>query len=174
MDKYAENIRALTTPYQNELKRIAEEVRAFGGEGKTHGCIVDIDFLNHIYLNPLDGKITPYYALDIRGRYSYSNVEKLLKEHAPQLFISYKKAVNAKLLTVLANQSDTALPKDKEAELSKPRKSKWSSGTDIYKASRVLKSYQYLLENNIIRNWDDSFIGFFNEGDENVLLKGKL
>ena len=24
--------------------------------GKVHGCIVDIDYFNHIYLNPQDGK----------------------------------------------------------------------------------------------------------------------
>ena len=50
-------MKAAFTPYRNALKTISKEIRAFGGNGNIHGCIIDIDFFNHIYVNPFDGKI---------------------------------------------------------------------------------------------------------------------
>jgi len=36
-----------------------------------HACIVDIDFYNYIYLDPVDGSINPYYATSIVNKYLY-------------------------------------------------------------------------------------------------------
>ena len=48
---------------------------AYKFSGKVHGCIVDIDFFNHIYLNPFDGTITPYSALSMDMKYAYKICE---------------------------------------------------------------------------------------------------
>lgn len=51
--------------YNDTLKKISNSIKSIGGDGRIHGCIVDIDFFNHIYLNPYDGKISYYYATSI-------------------------------------------------------------------------------------------------------------
>ena len=45
---YAQNIERLIGKYNNALKIISEKIKKIGGSGKIHGCIVDIDFFNHI------------------------------------------------------------------------------------------------------------------------------
>ena len=154
MDQYADIVRAATTPYQNMLNALSKEVKKIGGNGTVHGCIVDIDFFNHIYVNPLDGKFTPYYAPDITCRKSYSNVEVLLAAELPKLMTTYKNAKKQGLLPLLSGDNSLLL-KGKSKEIAK---STWSVGTDMYSASHVMKSIQYLLDNHVIRNWDDSYI----------------
>ena len=58
---------------------ISDEVSAIGGTGAVHGCIVDIDWFNHVYLNPFDGKVTPYFAMDMTGKLVFNNMESLLE-----------------------------------------------------------------------------------------------
>ena len=51
--------------YMDKLLNISKVIKSIGGDGSIHGCIVDIDYYNHIYINPVDGKITPYFAYDM-------------------------------------------------------------------------------------------------------------
>lgn len=62
LQEYSERVERLFAPYYSALTAISEEVKGIGGYGFIHGSIVDIDFFNHIYLDPLDGSLTPYYA----------------------------------------------------------------------------------------------------------------
>ena len=41
-------------------KHIADMVKRIGGVGTIHGSIIDIDFYNHINVNPIDLSITGY------------------------------------------------------------------------------------------------------------------
>ncbi len=50
---------------------------------------VDIDFYNHIYLNPIDGKVVPYYALSTYDKWVYKDVKSLLLERCPELIDRY-------------------------------------------------------------------------------------
>ena len=50
--------------------------------GRIHGCIIDIDFYNHVYVNPVNMKVTGYYALDIINKKVYGNIPELLKQIA--------------------------------------------------------------------------------------------
>lgn len=82
--------------YMSAIGTIAEEVRAFGGEGKAHGCIVDIDFINHVYLDPLTGRLKFYFATSINDRIEYEHLDALLRRHAPQLLVSYETLLREK------------------------------------------------------------------------------
>ena len=64
LPEYVRKVRSAFMPYQKALSMVSDEVMAIGGSGSIHGCIVDIDWFNHIYLNPFDGKVTPYFALN--------------------------------------------------------------------------------------------------------------
>ena len=125
-------------------------MQSFGGDGTVHGCIVDIDFYNHIYLNTYDGKITPYYApYSIIDKYVYNTIPALLSSNCKQLYSNYKKMIAA------GGSSDVIV---KELEKGIIKIPQYVSETDIYKPSRAMRKMQYLQELNVIRNWDDNLI----------------
>lgn len=90
IDIYSEEIKTMIKPYQTALQQISKEVKLIGGSGIIHGCIVDIDFFNHIYLNPFDGKITSYFAYDISSRQPFDSIQNHLSQKAPQLLLKYQ------------------------------------------------------------------------------------
>ena len=52
MDRVINKISDPMRDYSDVQRKISAEVVRFGGSGRIHGCIIDIDFNNHIYLNP--------------------------------------------------------------------------------------------------------------------------
>lgn len=156
MSLYAENIRQALSPYQRVIKAISEEVKLIGGWGSAHGCIVDINFFNHIYVNPFDGKITPYFALDINSRLAYNDLLDLLKAQKPELIEKFHLAhENGRipLLSKYAISTNKSLPQIKEAIIPK-----LVVGTEIYEPSKIMRSIQYIFEGNVIRIWQDDIL----------------
>ncbi len=146
--KYANKVNNLLTQFNEALNSISEDVISFGGSGRIHGCIVDIDFFNHLYLNPSDGSITPYYATDIVNKLVYPSVHALLKDQCPNLLTGY---ISQEKLTI--NRDDhPILFDDKEG------KPLVYTETDIYRNSRTILKFQYLTGNHIIRTWDPNLI----------------
>lgn len=67
-------------------KHIADTIKRIGGSGTIHGCIVDIDFNNHIYVNPTDSSVTGYWAENIVNKIVYPSVPALLEKNCPEIF----------------------------------------------------------------------------------------
>lgn len=86
MDSVVAFIKKPLDTYTSVQEKIASEIKKIGGSGYIHGNIIDIDYYNHVYVNPLDMKITGYWALDMNYRYVYSCVPALLKQECPNLF----------------------------------------------------------------------------------------
>lgn len=144
MLKYGNFIKDKMRNYNHALKKIADLVKKIGGDGRIHGGIVDIDFFNHIYLNPSDGSISIYYSPSRGEVYAYSNLETLLSTHSPQLYENYNK---------LLTNSNSVIPFENTNGVD-PNIFKLFD-TSQYKTSYLLKGLQYLTENNIIRKWSD-------------------
>ena len=145
MDQMIESLNEPLTKYMALQEKVSDDVRAFGGDGKIHGCIIDIDFFNHIYLNPYDSSLTPYWAENIINKRVYQNVPSLLKAELPQLFDKY--------MSLLSSGEDTALSVIKdEAIIAKATK---YHGTDIYRESRIIRKMQKL-NNNLLVIWEDA------------------
>ena len=78
--------------------------------GRVHGCIVDIDNFNHIYLNPYDGSVTPYWATSKYLKFAYSNVVSLIAAKRPEMLMAFNRMVDANagkevaLLTLAASK----------------------------------------------------------------------
>lgn len=53
--KILEPLREMQVQISNELKKV-------GFRGTIHGLIIDIDFYNHIMVNPIDGSVAFYYS----------------------------------------------------------------------------------------------------------------
>lgn len=153
IEKYSNTIKTIIKPYQNALQQISKEVKMIGGSGIIHGCIVDIDFFNHIYLNPFDGKITSYFAYDISSRQTFDSIQDHLKQKTPQFLVKYQqgcKKHSISLLGVLDNN------KDRKAE--RAIIPGWIYGTEMYNPSRIMRAVQYVWEQNVIRIWNDEVL----------------
>ena len=168
LEKYVEKIQMAFKPYRNALDKIAAEVKRFGGSGYVHGSIVDIDFYNHIYLDPFDGYLMPYFAFDVTGRREFHSVQELL-ESSPvpalgsdgkPLLLAYTKLLNTGGVSILA-------PTVKEDALAVVPMEVLDE-KNIYAPSRVMKSIQYLLDKGVVRVWNDAVLSM---PDRNALTE---
>lgn len=127
-------------------KKIANTVKKIGGSGEIHGAIIDIDYWNHIYVNPIDGSITSYYATDMIYKEIYHSVSKLLELKCPALYANYIKMLKGESQTNIAlfNNDNVALDMPPQVYLN----------TDIYKASREIKKMQRL-DSKILSTWHE-------------------
>ena len=143
LSEYAECVRRFTAGHRRLMNQVSTKVTKLGGWGTTHGCIVDIDFYNHIYVNPMDGKLTPYNAPeDIVNKYVYPSVRCLIQEQCPKLLQKYEENVVKDLALVQLFPEAEGEPV-------------LYTSTDIYTASRIYRSMQYLVDKGIVRRWDE-------------------
>ena len=155
LPKYVENVQRCFAPYQNALRSISNEVKELGGSGAIHGCIVDIDFFNHIYLNPYDGKVTPYFAEDMENKIAFENTRRLL-EGSPYLpkgesmLKRYSKLSNHRSLPILneLDGDDGGMATVPELVLDRA----------MYEPSRIMRSMQYIFDQNVVRIWKDEVL----------------
>lgn len=75
--------------YTDALLEVSKVIKAIGGVGTIHGCIVNIDYYNHIYINPIDRKLTPYFAYDMEQKHVYKDLYTLLEDKKPILLSGY-------------------------------------------------------------------------------------
>ena len=143
MHLFAETIREGTKVYSIYLKQLSKDVQSFGGKGSIHGCIIDIDYFNHIYVNPYSGEVTPYFSLDFGQQTVYPSIENLLVEHCKELYEKFLK-VKCNGVTMKSEPNEIA-----------PTKA-FIISTDQYKASTLYRKFQYLTEKGVIRVWDDT------------------
>lgn len=144
MDSVIEIIEKPLKAYTNIQELISTEIKNIGGSGYIHGCIIDIDGFNHVYVNPIDMKITGYWASDIINKKIYPTVPALLKKECPALYAKYTKLLkesdkNLPTLEKYGNNDSAVLPQS-------------YLDTDIYKASREIKKMQKL-SSNILTAW---------------------
>lgn len=147
MAYYSDAIRELFSDYNQALKSISDSIKKIGGIGTIHGCIVDIDFFNHIYVNPEDGTVTPYFALSIVDKYIYPNVKALLLAQRKDLYDNY--------MNLLYGESEGVKLLKGEIKGGSIEISRFIPDTYMYRPSRIMKSLQYLTEVNVIRIWND-------------------
>lgn len=122
--------------------QIANTVKKIGGRGTIHGAIIDIDYLNHIYVNPIDGTITGYWASDIINKKIYPSIPNLLEANCPALYKNYTKMIAGD------SKSELAIPESATPGIP----TQIYLDTDIYKASREIKKMQKL-NSNILSTW---------------------
>ena len=156
MIKYQEQIVKGIKSYLDFEKEISNSIKAIGGSGRIHGAIVDIDYWNHVYVNPFDKTVTPYFANDIIDKYVYSNILSLLKFKVPDLYANYLKMIEEK-------GDENSLIIFKGNELSDNVYHEES--TEMYKSSRLIKSMQFISSHRIIRNWNDEILRY-DEGEK--------
>lgn len=160
LELYAKAVESFVQGFNDRLMLLSKHIQSFGGTGCIHGCIVDIDFMDHVYLNPYDGKITPYYATSMVNKYIYQNIPSLLNHKRPSLMDNFTK--------LIASEKGKSLVPYNTTDFLISKKRKKITSTDIYKASKIIKSMQYITRNKVIRSWNDNLIN--NKLDKNNLM----
>lgn len=143
MDKVIAKINGPLEKYTAVQNKVAEKILKIGGEGTIHGCIVDIDWYSHVYVNPFDLTITGYWAWDMVHKVVYSDIPTLLHDRCPLLYGEYMKQIE--------NGEENLIFVGKSEKLGLTQE--WL-GTSMYKASREIKKMQKL-ESNILGVWYD-------------------
>lgn len=144
MDAMISTIKTPLDKFTAYQKHIAGALKKIGGCGTIHGCIVDIDFYNHIYVNPNDLSITGYWAENIVNKVAYSSIPALLEENCPEIFDKYVKFLEGN------SENPFALKQQKDRRVLCGR----YLDTDIYQASREIKKMQKL-SSNILTFWSE-------------------
>ena len=138
-------------------------------DGRVHGCIVDLDFYNHLFLNPFDGTITPYYALSMEDKFIYKSVDSLIAAKRPEMLEEYRKATESILLK---NNCYNARPNrlieknvlteqlfDYRLEAVAPDKEAYfCTDTDMYYLSDFFKRIQPVYDNHVVTVWHDELL----------------
>lgn len=146
MEEQIAKIKKPLDEYTEYQKKIAAEIHKIGGDGKIHGCIIDISYYDHVYVHPKTGSIVGYFASDIVNKLIYPSVEALLKDQQPRLYSNYKKLLGEQQsnLPILSSNNTVAVAPREYLE------------TDIYKVSREIKKMQRL-ESNILTTWYEDY-----------------
>lgn len=147
MDKMIAIIRKPYDKYSALQKKVSDEIKKIGGSGKIHGCIVDIGFFEHLYINPIDKKITAYTATDIINKKVYNSVAGLLKKERPMLYENFRKIRSE------SNDNNSLIIAEKNKMLDSDLDFTEYLSTDIYKVSRDIKKMQKL-DSNILSYWN--------------------
>lgn len=143
---------------------------AYRFSGNVHGCIVDIDYFNHIYLNPYDGSIAPYYAPSMYMKYVYKNVPSLIAEHRPEMLPAFNRAIEAstdKETTALVladsakNRAMSILSEQEIDTYNMP-----VTDTSMYEVSNRLKLLQAIYDHKLVVVWHDNILPHYElEGE---------
>lgn len=153
LGRYVELVRRAFEPYRRALEGVSNEVRAFGGSGMVHGSIVDVDFFRHIYVNPLDGTVTPYLALNIVEKVAFPSTSAMLAGSPYEArFLAAADGGNVPLLAAA----------DAGGELA--RVPEMVLDTDMYRSSNVMRAVQYVFEKGVVRIWNDDVLATGDEG----------
>ena len=141
LERYGRCLNNIMEKYMSVLYSVSDFIKSIGGTGKIHGCIVDINFYNHIFVNPIDGQVIPYYAIDTTQKFVYKNLEALLEDKCPRLLENLKKKGK-----IVPNFYNCILVDNDVMQVSDKR---------MYSMSRVIKNIQYLLWQNVVRSWNE-------------------
>lgn len=134
--------------------------------GRAHGCIVDLDFNNHLFLNPFDGTITPYYALSTEDKIIYKSVESLIANKRPEMLEEYRKKLNLlenkryiELTCMIAQNSLTAqIPRYRIEPVENGKESYICTDTYMYYLSDFFKRIQPIYDHHVVTVWHDEFL----------------
>lgn len=165
MDRYADSVKRFMKPYFDKQQEISDAVKKIGGNGTCHGCIIDIDYFNHIYLDPRTGEIIPYYAEDTNSWLVYNSVEHLLKKQGLEdmekglLQLKRERCITEKNI-FLPERGSKYLDNNEFVYYPKPN----------YSYSRDMCKFQEISENGIIKNWNKEILEIEKAGLNKVLL----
>lgn len=166
MPNYANSVKMFLSGYEAYQKELSKEIKSIGGSGRIHGCIVDITFLSHLYVNPFDGTITAYSAWSMTSKHVYRNVRSLLKYECPNFYPKYEELLETK------NGTNAIALREPDAPLSSD--TVFVSDTSMYRISRIISGLQYTTRHNVIRVWSDGLAESASEEGGRLIIASSI
>ena len=182
LPKFGQVLKHAFKSYQSYLTEISREIKQIGGSGRIHGSIVDIDFWNHIYLDPMTGNIKIYWAFNTHNRRLFSSINGLLENCINKfnlhdfltadysyLLENYKK-YTAKMPLLESGRMPNELMLPEEAgrlltqAFSKSDRDVYAYNDEsyydqtLYARSRAMIGVQKMLKHNIAVFWNDDIL----------------
>lgn len=142
-------------PYRTVQEQISKDIQSLGFEGCIHGCIIDIDFYNHIMLNPYDGTVSFYYSPIFGTLQKYNNLKELIVNMEGGEKILENKQ---KQLSELTSKNALVCQNKEELQCSIEQAVKIDIKSSIYSESRKLNQLQRLFNGKVLRVWDESIV----------------
>lgn len=139
IDKYITGL----TPLRRAQEEMSAYIKSFGGWGRIHGTIVDIDFTNHVMFNTADGSVRLYYSPVFGLLKTYPDIGSLIHDHCPELEDNFKRIGKSQMPLVLTKSQGGT----KELEWVDIKNSP-------YAISRRVNALQKLLDKRILRDWN--------------------
>lgn len=109
-----------------------------------------------MFVNPIDGKITPYFARDVKTRIVYKNLKTLLESQSCCKLI----ANNYLQLEKEAAHNFLDVQYSEQIDKLEGKSYTYDEGDYIYKISRIIKSLQYCIEKNVVRFWNEELLNY--------------
>lgn len=169
LPEYVTRVRDALLPYQKALSMVSDEVKLIGGTGTVHGCIVDIDFFKHVYLNPFDGKVTPYFAFNITDKVVFDNMISLLESSPFPPIQQRNKSILSRFMTMSKEGKLPVLSCNTNKEWKLAIVPQVVLDKSMYKPSRIMRSIQYIFDQNVVRIWNDEVFIIDYDGKHPVL-----
>ena len=153
-DKMVNKYIELFAPYWKYINQMASEVKSLGYCGDVHGCIVDLDFCNHIMINPLDQKVTFYNSPTMGFVKIFDNLENLITymNNGYILNIEKKKMLELKKNNAIISKTSQEISQE-VGELIKI-----DIKNSVYSISNYMRQIQRLFDSNILRDWNEDII----------------
>lgn len=167
--QYRAKLARKATP-QESFEHYADFIKVFQAiTGRVHGTIVDLNFENHIYVNPLDGKVSAYCAPIVKERDVYSSVGSLIQTHFPLLYGSYQQKLEENdfpLLTGEGLKLISATDIDAATDDQEDAATTHMTGTDMYKASNQFYYLQSIYDFHLVTVWNQKIMDSISEISE--------
>lgn len=127
--------------------------------GRVHGCIVDIDFRNHIYVDPISGSLTFYHSLSKDDkRLIYDDIRSLIAKHRPGMFLAFMRVLSVGKDSLCLTKKSIDLVK-MSGDIIKAIESKENFDDEyMYKKSRIMGQLQSIYDEKLINVWYDEFL----------------
>ena len=141
--------------------QISRELKQLGFSGNIHGLIVDIDFCNHIMMNPFNGSVEFYYSPVWGIIQQFNSFQKQLEFMNDMGLLEGKRVTpecNA-LATCCSNTLASVENNDVVDEMIAV-----SRTTGAYGVSRIVNPLQRLFTGHVLRDFDVRLIEIGNEG----------
>lgn len=133
-------LRALS-PLRDAQEKLSSLVKSFGGNGRIHGTIIDIDFFNHIMISPYNGQLTFYNSPVFGIVKCYESLQGLLQDKCPEYAERFLTGKVAKQLPKVGfSDSDYTRVDIKNSP---------------YRISTRINALQRLFSGHVLRAWND-------------------
>lgn len=127
-------------------------------EGRVHGCIIDLDFFNHVYVNPYDGTITPYFAESMQSKHVYSNLASLIADKRPEMLPDYLSRQDRSIAALIEKEGFQKNSLEPVLSEKINTESELVYDTGMYSASRIMRGLQYIYDLNWVCDWYDNIL----------------